>query len=97
MMAKAFQLLLYAWLYYKNNEENTGRIQTGNITLRKISSGFMKVKLPEDAEINSESIDIFEGLLTELLEDIFNPASPFDQTRDADNCIYCPFKAICTR
>jgi CRISPR/Cas system-associated exonuclease Cas4 (RecB family) len=96
-MAKAFQLLLYAWLYYKNQDNRGENIQSGNFTLRKISSGFMKVKLPEGKEIDRESMDIFEEILVKLLEEILDPATPFVQAEDEVNCKNCPFTAICTR
>jgi CRISPR/Cas system-associated exonuclease Cas4 (RecB family) len=96
-MAKAFQLLLYAWLYYKNQHDQRDNLQSGNFTLRKISSGFMKVKLPEGKEIDQESMEIFEEMLVKLLEDILDPGIPFVQAEDEENCRNCPFTAICTR
>jgi hypothetical protein len=96
-MAKAFQLLLYAYLFYRNQENPDQKIETGNITLRKISEGFMKVKLPGEQPINRESMKIFEDMLISLLEKILDPGIPFTQTEDAENCTYCPFTAICTR
>lgn len=96
-MSKAFQLLLYAWLYYRNHSGHSGKIESGNFTLRKISAGFMKVKLPGNAEIDDETMNIFEENLKALLEQILNPLVPFTQTADPENCTYCPFTAICTR
>ena len=96
-MSKAFQLLLYAWLYHRNHSGHSGRIESGNFTLRKISAGFMKVKLPENAEIDDETMNLFEENLKALLEQILNPLVPFTQTPEAENCAYCPFTAICTR
>jgi len=96
-MAKAFQLLLYAYLFYRNQDKTDQKVETGNITLRKISEGFMKVKLPEEQGIGKDSMKIFEELLTGLLEKILDPEIPFIQTEDAENCTYCPFTAICTR
>lgn len=96
-MAKAFQLLMYAWLYHKNNTKQVQNIQTGNITLRRISEGFMKVKLPEEMDINDGSMMIFEELVKVVLEKILDPKIPFIQTEDAENCTYCPFTSICTR
>lgn len=96
-MAKAFQLLVYAWLFYRNQENKDQKIESGNITLRKISEGFMKVWLPEELGIGKESMQIFEEMLIALLEKILDPEVPFSQTEDAENCTYCPFTAICTR
>ncbi len=96
-MAKAFQLLLYAFLYYRNHEGSNLKIESGNITMRKISSGFMKVKLPEEQEINKESMKMFEECLQSLLEKILDPGIPFTQAEDSENCAYCPFTTICTR
>lgn len=95
-MAKAFQLLLYAYLFYRN-QENTENIETGNITLRKISEGFIKVKLPGEELIGQETMRIFEEMLKALLEKILDPEIPFIQTEDEENCTYCPFASICTR
>ena len=94
---KAFQLLLYAWLLYKNSGDRHQRIQTGNISLRKISEGFLRVKLPGDQEINEESMAVFEELLKELAGIILDQEIPFIQTEDTAICGYCPFKAVCTR
>ena len=41
--------------------------------------------------------DRFKELLDELLQEIFNPEVPFDQTEELDKCSYCDFKAICKR
>ena len=96
-MAKVFQLLLYAYLYYKENKTDGGKLETGNITLRKISEGFMKVKLPDSGIFDQEALEILEEHLTGLLEAIFDPENPFTQAEDIETCEYCPFRAICTR
>jgi CRISPR/Cas system-associated exonuclease Cas4 (RecB family) len=96
-MAKAFQLLMYAYLYYKNQPKHGLRIQTGNISMRKISEGFMNVRLPAEQEIGKETMEVFEALLKDVLEKILDPAIPFVQTEDVENCTYCPFTSICTR
>jgi CRISPR/Cas system-associated exonuclease Cas4 (RecB family) len=94
---KAFQLLLYAWLLFKNCGDHHPRIQSGNISLRKISEGFLRVKLPDDQEINKESMAVFEELLKELAAMILDQDIPFTQTEDNAICTNCPFKSVCTR
>jgi ATP-dependent helicase/DNAse subunit B len=94
---KAFQLLLYGWLLYRNAGNHGLKMQTGNISLRKISEGFIRVKLPGDEEINDESMAVFEELLKSLTGNILDPELPFFQTDDPAICVYCPFKAVCTR
>jgi ATP-dependent helicase/nuclease subunit B len=96
-MAKVFQLLLYAYLYFRENKTDAGKLETGNITLRKISEGFMKVKLPDSGIFDQEAVENVEEQLTGLLETIFDPETPFTQTEDMETCEYCPFRAICTR
>ena len=39
----------------------------------------------------------FEARLRELLEELFNPDTVFDQTEEIDSCTYCPYKRICYR
>jgi ATP-dependent helicase/nuclease subunit B len=95
--SKAFQLLVYGWLYYKNRVNTGDDIQAGNISLRKVSNGFMKVTLPEGTAIDDESMPVFEGQLIKLLEDILDPMKDFIQTEEVQNCVNCPFTAICTR
>jgi ATP-dependent helicase/nuclease subunit B len=94
---KAFQLILYGWLLYKSPGNQRLRMQTGNISMRKISEGFIRVKLPGDQEINDESMAVFEELLKALAGNILDPELPFFQTDDPAICVYCPFKAVCTR
>ena len=96
-MAKAFQLLVYAWLYHRNFKLDDGSLQTGNITLRNISEDVIKVRLPEEMPMGKESLNIFENILVEVLEEILNPDMPFNQTEELEYCAYCPFRAICSR
>jgi hypothetical protein len=35
--------------------------------------------------------------LKDLLEELFDPAQPFDQTTDVENCKFCPYSQICYR
>ncbi|HAZ26865.1 MAG TPA: hypothetical protein DCY95_21735, partial [Algoriphagus sp.] len=37
----------------------------------------------------------FQTKLKELLEELYNPEIPFDQTEVLKKCEYCPYKEIC--
>lgn len=39
----------------------------------------------------------FTERLKNLFEELFDPNKPFDQTKDTDNCKYCPYTQICYR
>lgn len=39
----------------------------------------------------------FKDRLKNLVEELFDPNQPFDQTTETDNCRYCPYAQICYR
>ncbi len=91
---KAFQVLMYAWLFNKNSSGNN-HLRTGIISLRNISNGYMEISI-KDKNTN-ESINDFEKVLIQTIEDIFNNNFNFTQTTDINNCKYCEFKNVCNR
>ncbi len=93
--SKAFQLLFYTYLYQKNNP-STQQIIPGIYSMRAISSGFITTTLPEGTDDN-DLISEFEKVLSDVIEDIFNPELPFIQTDDLDTCKWCDYKGICNR
>ncbi len=95
--SKALQLLIYAWLFARKESSDIGPVETGNITLRRISEYFIPVRLPGDAAFSGETALLVENILKELLEDIFDPGLPFTQTEEPEHCEYCPFRALCNR
>lgn len=96
----AFQTFLYALLYAKNIREYNLRLVPGlfnrvNLFDDDFNFGFrldnnplgdIRPLLPE-----------FEARLAEVMEEIFDPATVFDQTTDTKTCRFCPYKAICYR
>ncbi len=94
--SKALQLLMYAFLLQKDLKTDEA-IQTGNISLRNISRGFIKVEIPEKAAVNQASLAQFGDQISILLKHIFDKEIPFSQTEDEKNCQYCPYKPICNR
>ncbi len=96
-LAKSFQLLMYSYLYRKNND-TAEKIESGIISLKKLSSGIFNVHIPEnDTDINKKAAEQFETIARILLEDIFNPQKPFTQADDEERCKYCDYGSICNR
>jgi len=85
---KLFQLLFYAYIY-KKKYKLTDDPQTGIYSLRMLSHGLIKPKLPET--------DQFEDYLNGLISEIFDPSINFQQADDDKICSYCDFKDICNR
>ncbi len=90
---EVFQTYCYAYLYL--NEHPGTEISIGLFTLRNMNEG-IKIVLSTD-ETTEEKLRHFESGLKQLYSDIFNPQIPFSQTKDPDNCKWCPFKSICYR
>ena len=39
----------------------------------------------------------FEDRLAGLLDEMFDPAVPFDQTKNLETCQFCPYSQVCYR
>ena len=92
---KSFQLLFYHWLYKRNHKE-ASEIQSGIYSLKKLSNGFMPVKLNK-SNIDNEIINKFEQGLLDLINNIFDPSLKFTQTDDLNICKYCNYKQVCNK
>jgi len=100
-----FQVLLYLWLYNKENPEKKYDGQhCGVWSFRKIEEGISNVYYLQDPEkprsaksysIESEHLAAFEGMLSDILNQLFNPAEDFVQTQNPDNCELCPYVLMC--
>jgi CRISPR/Cas system-associated exonuclease Cas4 (RecB family) len=93
---KAFQLIMYSWLYHKENP-GIPAMQAGIISLRSPGNGPMLATPPESKEINETVLGEFEEHLSSLMIEIFDPSLPFRQAEDESRCKYCSFKEICIR
>ena len=93
---KSFQLVFYAWLYYKQSRTQETSIP-GIFSLKKLSEGFIDLKTPDKGILNPEDFKIFENSLINLLKNIFDQQIPFTQTDDINFCSYCNYKIICNK
>lgn len=96
-LAKSFQLLMYALMYQKMNPAITNNLLSGIISFRSLSEGLKTVKVNNVDVLNTETLVEFEEQVKQMIADIFDPAIPFQQTTELENCTYCLFKGICNR
>jgi hypothetical protein len=77
--SKAFQVLMYAYLYLKNHPAS--EVEAGIISFKNFNSGFISfAQKPktrfEPRTIDSEVMDLFESQLIALIQELFNPEIP---------------------
>lgn len=96
----AFQTLLYALLFKANSPRTTHKIVPGLINRMNLFDKDFKFGL----KVGKTFLEDVEPLLPEfdqhlkmLLEELYNPAVPFDQTTDVELCRYCAYQKICYR
>jgi hypothetical protein len=97
----AFQTMLYALLYKTNTSQNTpGKIIPGLINRMNLFDDSFKFGFKMGKEF-LENVDPllpeFESHLKDLLEEIFDPGTPFDQTNELEFCKLCSYQHICYR
>lgn len=88
---KAFQLMMYRWMYEKMNEGNTAR--AGILSVRKPSDGILYLNIKDD----KNSIALFEDYLKNLVSGLLSAENTFTKTADYERCGYCEFARMCGR
>lgn len=97
----AFQTLVYSYILYQNLPGEKS-IKPGIYNLRGIFEEDYDASL-KSKENGNQPVDFvsivsqFEEEFVKLLEEIFNPNIPFEQTTIQENCSFCPYKQICRR
>jgi hypothetical protein len=96
----AFQTILYAMLYKPQVRDVDIRILPGLMNRMNLFEEDFQFGL----KIGKEYIDDirpmlpeFESHLKTMLEELFNPDVPFDQTTDVKQCKICAYQGICYR
>jgi CRISPR/Cas system-associated exonuclease Cas4 (RecB family) len=98
----AFQAMLYAWVYAQRNAGQSGevKIQPGLINRKEIFKDDFEYGL----YLGKHRLDDVTSLLPEfdrhlqtLLNELFDPTQPFDQTDDLKVCSFCDYREICAR
>lgn len=98
----AFQTLVYAVLYKYNRAVSAAdaKIIPGLINRLNLFDNSFEFGLTMNrqrvGDVNG-LLPVFETHLKELLEEIFDPETVFDQTPFVEKCRYCPYQNICYR
>lgn len=106
----AFQTILYAWLYDKQGDLDTAKRSTmtsltpglmnrKNLFDDEFSFGHRMGKGRDKVDVNDvrSYLPEFSEQLHILLNDLYNPEVPFDQTTEEKHCTFCPYNEICRR
>lgn len=92
------QAMFYTWLYRKNQLDTNVVVAPGLINATELFNDTQDVRLQlEGGSVDDFAPyqDDFEHNLTLLLQEIFDPQTPFDQTTDTKKCQFCPYARIC--
>lgn len=101
----AMQTLFYGLIYQGTHPENTAPLKPTIFNLKEVFNDNFDPYLyqKEGRKTGIEVLDYkdydpdFKSKLKELLEELYNPEIPFDQTEVLKKCEYCPYKEICGR
>ncbi len=89
MPNKAFQVLMYAYLYQKEHQLSNSNLLSGIISFRKLSNGFMPFQLDKEIEISEETFSDFEILLETIFKEMLDTSIPFQHQSEALYCEFC--------
>jgi len=99
--AKAFQLLVYAYIYLKNNPQYSDReVIAGNFSFKNLKEGLLTVaksinRKKETIIINKAVLNNVEEIIAEVIDKIMN--EDFTKTTEISRCKYCDYRSICNR
>ena len=97
--SKAFQLMMYAYLYLKHNMEESSAV-VGNISFKNLKEGLLCIKQKnarKALKVGANELQLFEEQLQKLLLNIMDAQAPFVQTTKLSICDWCDFKTLCGR
>ena len=87
-------------MYKTNNQTNGIKIVPGLINRMNLFDPEFQFGLKFGKQYITDIdsfIPEFEEHLKGLLEELFDPDIPFDQTTNLETCRYCPYQNICYR
>lgn len=98
MAEKSIQLLVYKYLYLKENPElDPDDIEPGIIGFLKLSNGIFSLNTSENQDFNNDFRTNCENYFIRFFKEVLNREIPFSQTGKEQNCRFCEFRSICKR
>ncbi|MCL2512023.1 MAG: PD-(D/E)XK nuclease family protein, partial [Bacteroidales bacterium] len=92
---KAIQLLIYSWLMRASGQvSDTSDLEAGIISFRRLSHGFLPLRVLENETVGEEALTLITNILTEILQEIFNPDIPFTALDNPDVHIFSSFEML---
>ncbi|MCW3124704.1 MAG: hypothetical protein JWO03_362 [Bacteroidetes bacterium] len=95
--SKAFQLMMYAWLYRSVHGKQPNGMRSGIYWLRHAEGKYEPLQKDKSDILSDATLDEFEGILNEILLEMVSESVPFTKTEDRERCKYCDFVKICAR
>ena len=99
-----FQVMLYSMLMHSSQQELSVAIVPGLYPIMDISRDdfdyHISIGPPRQKKIIGDYMDFneeFQGMLTAIVEEIYNPSVPFLPTEIKNRCEYCLYRMICHR
>lgn len=98
MAEKSIQLLVYKYLYLKENpNDKAENVEPGIVGFKKLSEGIFNLNISENQDLTDNFTTNCENYFIRFFEEVLNPEIPFSQTEKEINCTFCNFKSICKR
>ncbi|MBO7198437.1 MAG: PD-(D/E)XK nuclease family protein [Alistipes sp.] len=98
-ISNIFQTLLYSMVLHKN--EGVDTLPTLFYASRMLNDSYSPIikELDSNRDITRYSLvaSDFEARLKALLDELFDPSTPFRQVEDRDTCTRCDYNRICRR
>jgi ATP-dependent helicase/nuclease subunit B len=95
--SKAFQLMMYAWLYRGQYGKQAQGIRSGIYWLRHADGKYESLLKDKSDLISDSTLDAFQDILQDILTEMADENKPFTKTHDKDRCKFCDFVRICGR
>jgi ATP-dependent helicase/nuclease subunit B len=95
--SKAFQLMMYAWLYRGQYGRQAKGIRSGIYWLRHADGKYESLLKDGSDLIQDSTIDAFQKILMDIIQEMVNIEKPFTKIEDKERCKFCDFVRICGR